>query len=484
MATAQKRFGFASQTRWLENLRSALAGWAQARELSAEQMAEQLIREPPLLLSLIGDVTIGESYFFRLQGHFAPLVAAARRVLAHADARFCVWSAGCAAGEEPYSIALALRDALPSSDLARVMIVGTDVDRAALATAEAAVYGAWAFRGVDPAQIDRGFRRLPDGRYQLLPELRQLVTFRHYPLREHLSLLGADSLDAIFFRNVSVYLTEEANQSIYEGFARVLRPGGVLFIAPTDFRPKVATLRAAKSPDCTVFERFHADSASPSEVRSEPSAPNPFTKLGSNQTAPMPKANASTSAPNSAGARPASQRTSSSDPWQQIDQLTDAGELAKALEVLTKLANALGHTPEFHQRRGRVHLARGDGAAAVADFRRVLYLTPDDCSTRYWYALALRNVGQCEAARHQLELIARDRSNVDKRLLSSAISLLRVLPADKGRAGAPHRIEGQLLDPPSGVFSQSESEPNPSGAHRRSQSPKAFTATEERIKER
>ncbi|MGE5784612.1 MAG: CheR family methyltransferase, partial [Myxococcales bacterium] len=319
-------------------------------------MVEQLLRDPSLLLSLIGDVTVGETYFFRLRGHFAPLIAAARSALARAGARFSIWSAGCAAGEEPYSIALALRDALPISDLHRVTILGTDVDRSAIAAAEAAVYGSWSFRGVEAAQIDRGFRRLPDERYQLLPELRHLVTFRHYPLREHLSLLTSESLDAIFYRNVSVYLSDEANESMYQGFARVLRPGGLLFIAPTDIRPKVATLRAAKSPDCTIFERRASTSSStefhsvvPTAIDSSRGRP-----LGAGGNSPDSRR---TIHQHADGGELPTKGGNSPDPWHRVDQLADAGDLAGALELLARQADAQRHSPAFHKRRGRLHLA-------------------------------------------------------------------------------------------------------------------------------
>lgn len=395
-------------------------------------MAEQLLREPQLLLGLIGDVTIGESYFFRLKAHFGPLITAARRVLARADARFCVWSAGCAAGEEPYSIAWALRDALLPSDLGRVTIVGTDVDRSAIASAETAIYGPWSFRGVDAAQIERGFRRLSNDRYELLPELRRLVTFRHYPLREHLSLLPAESLNAIFYRNVSVYLGDKANESMYEGFARVLRPGGLLFVAPTDIRPKVAVLRTAKSIDGTIFERIDTTSSS-REFISKP---------------PIGVEARST--------RVADDRSDRSDPWRRVDQLADAGDLSGALQLLAKQSETQKHSPAFHKRRGRLHLAHGDAAAAVADFRRVLYLLPEDNPTRYWYALALRNVGQYEAARHQLRLILSAPSSCDEGLLESAGCLLRVLPEENGLHAPPPSSSQWLAGRPSGLLQQSD----------------------------
>lgn len=388
MATAQQRFGFALRPQWHEALRGALAVWARSRSVEDEQMAEQLIREPQLLMNLIGEVTVGESYFFRNAAHYATLVSAARRVLAEPKRRLSVWSAGCAAGEEPYSVALALREAFPLLDPNCISLTGTDVSRAAIEAAEAGIYGSWSFRDMDPIWLKRGFHRLPGGNYQVIPEVRKLVSFRHAELAEYLALVPTESLDAVLFRNVSVYLTEDANQSLYEGFARVLRPGGLLFIAPTDMRPSKDCFRVTSSPDSSVFER--AVSACTRAVEHE-------QRLSHTLAA----------------------SSDSRDPWRSVDELAEHGDVSASLALLTTLVQTHGDSAEFYIRRGRLRMATGDAKAAVDDFRRVLYLRPDDCECRYLYAVSLRETGRKSAARHQLDLIAESRCRCDEPLYSS-----------------------------------------------------------------
>jgi chemotaxis protein methyltransferase CheR len=95
-------------------------------------------------------LTIGETYFFREPRGLELLCDQARRKLA-AGAPLRVWSAGCCTGEEPYSMAMALRAALPRFDPAQVSILATDLNEASLAFARAAVYREWSFRRTPPA---------------------------------------------------------------------------------------------------------------------------------------------------------------------------------------------------------------------------------------------------------------------------------------------------------------------------------------------
>ena len=76
----------------------------------------------------------------------------------HSSRRIRIWSAGCATGEEPYSIAIALRELIPNLESWNVMILATDINRDALRKAREGLYGAWSFRGVEKRIQDRYFR--------------------------------------------------------------------------------------------------------------------------------------------------------------------------------------------------------------------------------------------------------------------------------------------------------------------------------------
>ena len=119
------------------------------------------------LEAFIAELTIGETYFFR---HRAQFDALERTILPDLIARrsqerrLRIWSAGCATGEEPYSLAILLDRMLPDREAWSVMILGTDINRASLEQAQRGTYRSWSFRGVDQATQRRYFTRSGDER--------------------------------------------------------------------------------------------------------------------------------------------------------------------------------------------------------------------------------------------------------------------------------------------------------------------------------
>ncbi|HEX9766886.1 MAG TPA: CheR family methyltransferase, partial [Nitriliruptorales bacterium] len=138
---------------------------------------ELLERDPVAFQDLIDRVTVGETHFFRQAGHFELL---RRRILPGllrdrpASHRLQLWSAGCATGEEAYSIAIVLEE-LGLSD--RSDVLGTDISTSALHRARQASYRPWSLRGVDEARRRRYFRAGGE-RFDLDPWLVEQVTFQ------------------------------------------------------------------------------------------------------------------------------------------------------------------------------------------------------------------------------------------------------------------------------------------------------------------
>jgi len=171
-------------------------------------------------------LTTNLTAFFREAHHF-PLLAD------HVRGRpgpVRVWSAAASTGEEPYSIAMTLSEALGSrSGDARV--VATDIDTDALARAEAGIYPLEQVHKLDPERLRRFFQRgtgRQAGLARVRPELRSMVEF------SPLNLLApgwpvSGPFDAIFCRNVMIYFDKETQARILERFAPLLKPDGLLF---------------------------------------------------------------------------------------------------------------------------------------------------------------------------------------------------------------------------------------------------------------
>jgi len=211
---------------------------------NVEKCARELVLaklNPAQVDALAAHLTIGETYFFRdpatfeaLASQVFPALAQEKRGLAK---RLRIWSAGCCTGEEPYSIAIALRRALPDLDDWRITILATDINPQFLRKAAAGVYGPWSFRGVPDETRAAYFRRRPEGRFELLPSVRKMVTFACLNLVEDVypSLANnTNAMDLIFCRNVLMYFSGEQMRKVVASLRRSLVDGGRLVVSATE----------------------------------------------------------------------------------------------------------------------------------------------------------------------------------------------------------------------------------------------------------
>ena len=185
------------------------------------------------LQKLLPFLTVGETYFFRYHAHFDAL----RKVLAtdlanKGSKRIRIWSAGCSTGEEPYSLAITVMEALPDWRERDIRIIATDINNRSLKLAREGVYGNWAMRVMDEERINRYFDRRGKT-FAVRDDVRQLVDFYHLNL--HTDQFPEEDgeirdLDVIFCRNVMIYFPLSAVRQIVDKFAASLSAGGLLFL--------------------------------------------------------------------------------------------------------------------------------------------------------------------------------------------------------------------------------------------------------------
>ena len=185
---------------------------------------------------LINAITISETHFFRdagqidaLYSHVIPQLVKRRRALR----TLRVWSAGCSSGEEPYSIAMLLRELLPDVDDWSITILGTDINTETIGRARQAVYSEWAFREERAKQWRPRYFHRRGNRYELSPTIQRMVALGqfnlvegNYPSYESNTTL----MDLILCRNVMIYFTEDISRSIVDRFYNCLTYGGWLVV--------------------------------------------------------------------------------------------------------------------------------------------------------------------------------------------------------------------------------------------------------------
>ncbi|MGZ3459567.1 MAG: CheR family methyltransferase, partial [Archangium sp.] len=208
------------------SLGTALTRAAEAQGLPTEAFLQRLLaRDTAAVESFIGYAVIGETYFFR---HPEQLRELARLASPHVGP-FLVWSAGCASGEEPYSIAMALLAAGLTPE--HIRVVGTDVSGRALERARQATYSPWSVRRMEP-ELEKRFLSIRTESVSVPPEVRARVELRRHNLvMDPPRVSGAQ---AVFCRNVLIYFPPEVIPSVLERLVLALAPGGWLFLAPAE----------------------------------------------------------------------------------------------------------------------------------------------------------------------------------------------------------------------------------------------------------
>jgi chemotaxis protein methyltransferase CheR len=185
-------------------------------------------QELPALLDIL---MICETSFFRNMPQFQLLMDSvlpdiiARKERSGARS-IRVWSAGCSTGQEPYSAAISILEALPALSGWTLRIFASDLSFTALERAQCGIYREDQLKGVDPSYLNKYFRK-EDGHYAVSDQLKRQVIFDYHNLKNDNGLRG---LDIIFCRNVLIYLDTDEQRRLITRFANCILPGGYLFL--------------------------------------------------------------------------------------------------------------------------------------------------------------------------------------------------------------------------------------------------------------
>ena len=208
-----------------------LKGFAAYRELLCSG-------DPQEFVEFTNALTTNLTSFFREPHHFDYLrdrFLLPRASDRSASRRIRIWSSACSTGEEPYSIAMTVIEALPEWRKWDIRILATDLDSAVLAHAKAGRYPADRLRGLADRRVAQHFREIRQGGescYQVLPEVAGLVTFKQLNLMHPLPMSGP--LDVIFCRNVVIYFDKDTQRDLFARLSKLQRPGDLLMLGHSE----------------------------------------------------------------------------------------------------------------------------------------------------------------------------------------------------------------------------------------------------------
>ena len=318
-------------------LAHAVRAAARDRGEPPEAYVARLAAERDELDGLIDAVAVHETAFFRDPEHFEILTA---RALPELGREGVVWCAGCAHGPEAWSLAMALEE----GGFGGWTVVATDVARGALDRARAATYAESELRGLGPARRARFLRRAPDGRFEIVPRLRERVRMRRHNLATELPPPEAGSCPVVFWRNVLIYLDHDAQERALGRLRKRMPAGGWLFLGGSE-----SVLSSREHFDA---ERFGGALA----YRPHPPARNGAPSRG-RPAAAAPRR-----------ARPA-REPGAEALTAEGERRAAAGETAEAVAAFRRAAALAPRDPLAHVRLGLALERAGRAATAAAAFR-------------------------------------------------------------------------------------------------------------------
>jgi len=183
-------------------------------------------------------ITTNLTSFFREPHHFEYLASDVLPQIVAKDSgvrRVRMWCCAASTGEEPYSIAMVIREAAQLMTGFDIKLLATDLDSAVLATGAAGVYAEERLKSVSGARASRFFRKgsgAQNGKFRVQEELRSLITFKQLNLMQEWPMRGP--FDVIFCRNVIIYFDKETQRTLFERMAALQRPGDMLFLGHSE----------------------------------------------------------------------------------------------------------------------------------------------------------------------------------------------------------------------------------------------------------
>lgn len=395
---------------------------------------------------LMAEVTIGETYFFREPGHFAVLrerVFPEFKAAVGEKRRFRAWSAAASTGEEPYSIAIAMREQGIDGD-----VLGTDISRARLSAARRGTYRKWSFRGVPEETLERYFRATGDS-FTLASEIRRDVDFRYlnlasdcYPAMSS----GVWGMDVIFCRNVLIYFDRDTIEHVAKSLLDSLSDDGWIFLGATD--PPLSdyvACQVVQTPTGLVYRRPGAKSRgiasgvtklAPIRLRTEPAAPPPPARadlqgpLRYPIAPPIPEvAHVPSSGISRALEEPAGSPATVAA--QRVRELANAGRLEEAGRECAAALDIYRDAPELHYLHAILVAQARQFAESARAARRALYFDRTMIVAHTALGTALAKSGDIAAARRAFE---------------SAVRLLASMPADATVPYSGGEPAGRLLE--------------------------------------
>ena len=358
--------------------------------------------------ALLDEVTIPETHFFRnppqiraLRTHVLPELLRQAKT----TKRLRIWSAGCSTGEEPYTLAMLIRELLPANAGWDVRIIATDISTRALSAAREARYGERAFVMTDPIDQQRFFYLDADrGQYVVRDEVRDMVELRHHNLVTEAPPFAPGEVDVILCRNVTIYFDRATTKRLMSRLHGCLRDGGYLFLGHAETLWQVSdAFSLVPLGDAFVYRRGD-DPANRRAVLPDRRTENePRPTRADRRRGPVDRRHpaGAPTAPAQRTAMPPAEPDAllaEPDPMVAVRTAVATGNYVEAADLAAEVTTATPLRAEAHYLHGVALTNLGRDADALVVLRKAVYLDPHDGFAHFMLGGALERCGERVAA--------------------------------------------------------------------------------------
>jgi chemotaxis protein methyltransferase CheR len=402
---------------------------------------------------LASHLSVGETYFFRekqsleiFEKHILSELLQSRR---QNERRLRIWSAGCCTGEEAYTIAILLDRLIPDLKDWHITILATDFNPEFLRKAAQGRYGEWSFRDAPGWLRERYFTKGADGRLEILPRIRKMVTFSYLNFADDVypSLSNnTGAMDVIFCRNVLMYFTAQRAKQVTDNFHRALVDGGWMIVSPTEASNSLLSpFMPVAFPEAVLYRKKTDAESSPDRYQPfsnkvemlpamEPEIADSAHSVSSNiptdtatffETQTLPQKDVTTF-PQAEG-QPDERET----PSRMARSCANQGRLSEALEWCEKAIATDKMNPSHHYLLATILQEQGQHDTAIQSLIRALYLDPEFVLAHFSLGNLHQSLGRYgEAQRH----------------FGNVLMLLRKYPQDEVLPEADGLTAGRLAE--------------------------------------
>ena len=191
------------------------------------------------LVAMIDSISTNLTSFFREESHFATLSHIILPAIEKTDHRgsrnnFKIWSAGCSTGEEPYTLAITVKETVGQHSF-DVSILATDISTKVLKIAEAGIYGQERIKNISPDILKKYFQvgtGQSAGYVRIKNDIKKMITYQRFNLMDRFQ--AQNNFDVIFCRNVMIYFDKKTQNILVNKFYDSLRRGGYFFVGHSE----------------------------------------------------------------------------------------------------------------------------------------------------------------------------------------------------------------------------------------------------------